>query len=100
MKSLLKLSIPAIVLALCFTHSAIAQVDGYRFGRWLDYAGGHNRYDRNFFGPPIAPTPRIDQPPFFALICRVLQPRYSERAGMALVDMLPRPVSIQSKWAE
>jgi hypothetical protein len=84
MKSLLKLSIPAIALALCFTHSAFAQVDGYRFGVGLGYAGGYNRCDRNFFGLPIAPTPRIDQPPFFALYPPVY---YSQ-------DIIARPYGV------
>ncbi len=84
MKSLLKLSIPAIAVALCLTQSAIAQIDGYRFGVGLDYAGGQYRCDRNFFGLPIAPTPRIDQPPFFALYPPVY---YSQ-------DIVARPYGI------
>lgn len=72
MKNILKFVVPAVALALCLSQSATAQVDGYRFGVGLGYSGydggcGYGQFNRNFFGLPIAPTPRIDQPPFFAM---------------------------------
>lgn len=89
LKHFLKLVVPVIVLALSLTYSAHAQVDGYRFGVGLGYSGfdGNrfdNRFQRNFFGIPIAPTPRIDQPPFFALYPPVY---YSQ-------DIIPRPYGV------
>ena len=89
MKSILKLIIPAMAVALCLNHSAFAQVDGYRFGVGLGYAGadgncGRFGFERNLFGLPIAPTPRIDQPPFFALYPPVY---YSQ-------DIIARPYGV------
>jgi hypothetical protein len=62
-----------VALSVSVQSTANAQQDGYRFGVGLNYAGfddcggfGHG-FQRNFFGIPIAPTPRIDAPPFFAL---------------------------------
>ncbi len=71
MKNILKVLIPVVAIALAVNQFAIAQVDGYRFGVGLGYAGRDGAYDhnsngRNFFGLPIAPTPRLEQPPFFA----------------------------------
>ncbi len=72
MKSILKVLIAAVVISIAVNQSANAQVDGYRFGVGLGYAGhdgdcNHHSNGRNFFGLAIAPTPRIEQPPFFAL---------------------------------
>jgi hypothetical protein len=58
--------------AVTCERTALAQVEGYQFGTGLDYAykyGGirGRRFDRSVWGLPIAPTPRVDEPPFFAL---------------------------------
>jgi hypothetical protein len=72
MKNFLMIAAALVVLA-CGTQSVQAQTNGYQFGVGLGYAGfdGYDGYGfnchRNFFGLPIAPTPRIDAPPFFAL---------------------------------
>lgn len=63
-------TVAAVAVLLCGLQSAQAQIEGYRFGTGLSYAGvdGFNpQCGRNLWGLPIAPTPRIDAPPFFAL---------------------------------
>jgi hypothetical protein len=72
MSNRLKLFAMSAVALAGLAASAAAQDDGYRFGVGIDYARGggacrHFGLERNFFGLPIAPTPRIDAPPFFAL---------------------------------
>jgi hypothetical protein len=71
MKNILKIILPAVAVALVFSISAHAQTDGYRFGVGLGYSGydgpcSKGPYNRNFLGLAIAPTPRVDAPPFFA----------------------------------
>jgi hypothetical protein len=71
MKTAARLFVPAAAILLTAISTCSAQSDGYRFGVGWGYAGNYDcngpyRFGRQFFGLPIAPTPRIDAPPFFA----------------------------------
>jgi hypothetical protein len=86
-----------------------AQTDGYRFGVGLGYSDYGRAchdfpYPRNFLGLAIAPTPRIDAPPFFAQFPPVYYSQdiiarpygvspYAAPAGIMPVEMeVSRPV--------
>ena len=75
MKKLPKLlAIVAIAISACaVSQTAMAQIEGYQFGTGFGFGMkngrfGNRAWGRNVWGGvPIAPTPRVDEPPFFAL---------------------------------
>lgn len=64
---LIAIAAVAAIAAALAPQSAEAQLEGYQFGVGINYADGQRCDGRRLLGLPIAPTPRIDQPPFFAL---------------------------------
>ncbi len=68
------LAIVAVAVSACaVSQSALAQMEGYELGTGFGYGlkngpfRGRGWGRGNWGGIPIAPTPRVDEPPFFAL---------------------------------